>query len=128
MYEEALNNRRLEELDLVIADGYIEHAHFPGQPAGREGIKFRTGALLRAFPDIHWTVYDVIEDGNKLAVRWEFRGTHQGEFRGVSPTGRQMSMAGIDIYRVEDGRLAEHWHAVNVLGLLQQLGALPAMH
>ena len=121
LYGEILNHRNLEALPPLYQPDYIEHAHFPGQPAGIEGIKFRTAALLRAFPDIAWEVFEVIGEGDRVVVRWRFSGTHQGTFRGVEATNRRVHMDGIDIYRMADERIAEHWHNVDVLGLLQQL-------
>jgi hypothetical protein len=123
LYEEIFNARQWERLGALFCEDYIEHAQIPGQPAGLAGLQFRLSALLRAFPDVQWRIEQVVREGDRVAVHWQLAGTHQGEFRGVAPTGRSVTMAGIDIYRFDAGRIAEHWHAVDVLGLLHQLGA-----
>jgi predicted ester cyclase len=77
--------------------------------------------LLQAFPDLQITVEDMVAEGDKVAVRWRLRATHQGEFMGIPPTGNQVTMTGIDINRLEGGRLVERWGNEDMLGLLQQL-------
>jgi predicted ester cyclase len=80
--------------------------------------------LLQAFPDLQITVEDMVAEGDKVAVRWRLRATHQGEFMGIPPTGNQVTMTGIDINRLEGGRLVERWGNEDMLGLLQQLGVM----
>jgi steroid delta-isomerase-like uncharacterized protein len=110
--------------DLARAD-YVEHNPLPGQGTGRDGLRDRV-SMLRQGVDQTFTLEDVIACDSKVVVRWTSHGTHVGEFLGIPPTGRSFSIAGIDIYRVEEGRLAEHWHVIDQLGMLQQLGILPA--
>ena len=124
-YEEVLNQGRLEVLDEIATGNYQENAPLPGQGTGREGLK-RRAATFRSTLAQHFTVEQVICEGDLVAVRWSARGTHVGEFFGIPPTGRAFTMSGIDIHRMEDGRLAEHWHEVDALGLMQQLGAIPS--
>jgi len=73
-----------------------------------------------------FTIEDVIAEGDRVAVRWTNAGTNVGDFLGIPATGRSFSVPGIDIYRLEDGKLAEHWHVVDMYGQLIQLGLLPA--
>ena len=110
--------------DLVTAD-YVEHDPLPGQGEGREGALDRFSIIVGALAP-HFTVEDVIAEGDRVMVRWTNAGTHVGEFAGIPATGRTFQIAGIDVYRVEDGRLAEHWHVVDQLSMLGQLGLLPA--
>ena len=79
-----------------------------------------TGALASQF-----TVQDVVAEGDRVVVRWTQDGTHVGEFAGIPPTDKTFTIGGIDIYRVEDGALCEHWHMVDQLSILGQLGVLP---
>jgi steroid delta-isomerase-like uncharacterized protein len=121
-----LNGGRVEAMGDLVTAAYVEHDPLPGQGEGREGVLDRfsilTGALAPRF-----TLEDVIAEGDKVVVRWTNDGTHVGEFAGIPATGRSFTIAGIDIYRVEGERLAEHWHVIDQLSMLGQLGLLPAM-
>ena len=81
--------------------------------------------LRTAFPDLYYTVEDMIAEGDKVVIRFTGRGTHQGEFRGVSPTGKAMTYTGIVVLRFVEGRLVEYWGVSDALGIFQQLGAYP---
>jgi steroid delta-isomerase-like uncharacterized protein len=125
--EEAFNKGNLDVADEVYASTFI--AHDPTIPEGQgspEQVKQFVNMYLSAFPDGHTTVEDVISDGEKVAYRWTFRGTHQGELMGISPTGRQMTITGITINRVSGGKVEEQWNNFDQLGMLQQLGVAPA--
>jgi steroid delta-isomerase-like uncharacterized protein len=111
--------------DELLAPDYV--MHFPGAPASvdREGHKqlvmmFRTG-----FPDWNETVEDVIAEGDKVVIRVTGRGTHEGEFQGIPPTGNRVTATGVGIGRIEDGRIAETWAEYDALGMMQQLGVIP---
>lgn len=122
--EDILNRRDLAALDQIVAADYLDHAAFPKQGPGRAGLKRRVAYLFEAF-DPHWTVHDIVAERDIVMVRWSLSGIHRGEFLGVRPTGRQLTMRGIDIYRVTAGEMAEHWNVVDMLGMYQQLGLLP---
>jgi len=119
-----LNAGNVEEIQDMVTDGYEEHDPLPGQGAGRDGVLDRYSMLIDALAP-QFTIEDVIAEGDRVVVRWTNSGTHVGEFAGIPPTGRAFSIAGIDIYRVVEGRLAEHWHVVDQLAMLGQLGVLP---
>ena len=121
-----LNGGDLAARDTLAEDNYVENNPLPGQGTGREGFKQRVGGLRAAFPDIRYTVEDMIAEGDRVALRWSMHGTHGGEILGIPATGKQVTLTGLDIYRLNDGRLAEHWDQVDVMGLLQQLGVIPA--
>lgn len=125
-YEEVLNQRKVDVLDQIAAEDYLEHDPFPGQGNGRADLKARVAGFHKAFNPLHFNVEDVIGEGDKVVVRWTNSGTDSGGFMGIPPTGRQFGIAGIDIHVVRDGRLAEHWHVVDMLGQMQQLGLIPA--
>jgi steroid delta-isomerase-like uncharacterized protein len=90
-------------------------------------VKQLTTAFLTAFPDAHYTLEDLIAEGDKVAYRYTFRATHQGEFMGIPPTGKRVSYSGIEIDRIKEGQFVEAWSSEDHLGLLQQLGAIPQM-
>ena len=79
-----------------------------------------------AVPDARYTVEDMIAEGDRVVSRFTMTGTQTGEMQGIPPTGKQCKVAGIDIFRVVDGKIVEHWDAVDQLGMLQQLGVIPA--
>ena len=121
---ELLNQGEVDPVGELVTDDYVEHDPLPGQGVGREGVLDRFSLISRALAP-HFTIDDVVAEGDRVVVRWTNSGTHVGEFAGIPATGRTFTMAGIDIYRVVDGRLCEHWHVVDQLSMLGQLGLLP---
>ena len=111
--------------DKLIATDYAQHSVF-GIPDGREAFKQFFLAFAMAAPDAQFVIEDVIAEGDKVVIRLTVTGTQTGPLQGIPPTGRKFSMRGIDIFRVADDRIVEHWDAVDQLGMLQQLGAIPA--
>ena len=101
--------------------------HEPDQEVhGLEEAKQFYSTYLSAFPDLSFTVEDVLADGEKVVTRWTGRGTHQGEIEEFGPpTGNQIEIKGITIHRLEDGKIVEEWERYDILGLLQQLGLVP---
>jgi predicted ester cyclase/catechol 2,3-dioxygenase-like lactoylglutathione lyase family enzyme len=115
--------------DLAAADGYvatdcIDHSGFPGQPAGLAGMKTRWGMMFAAFPDFCITIDDLIAEDDKVSMRATGRGTHQGEFFGVPATGKPVVFTEINLSRVVDGRMVEHWAERSTLEVLRQIGAV----
>jgi steroid delta-isomerase-like uncharacterized protein len=125
IYEDVLNKRDLDLLDELVSPDYIEHDPLPGQGTGIPGMRDRYTMLFNGL-DPHFTINDVIADDDKVVVRWTNSGTNVGEFLGIPATDRSFSISGIDIYRLEDEKLAEHWHVVDMYSQLLQLGLLPA--
>jgi steroid delta-isomerase-like uncharacterized protein len=121
--EEAINQRNLDLLDELFASEFIDHTASPGQAPGVEGLNQFFAMMDAGFPDFRATIEDMIAEGSKVAVRFTFRGTHQGDFVGIPPTSKQVTMQGIDILRVENGKVTELWGQEDMLGLMQQLGA-----
>jgi steroid delta-isomerase-like uncharacterized protein len=124
--EEIVNKKNLAALESFYAPNYVDHAAIPGFPPGVEGVKQRHAAFFAAFPDSQIALEDQIAEGDKVATRFTIRGTHTGEFFGIPPTGKAASVTGIDIMRIVDGKIAEYWGQMDMLGLMQQLGAVPA--
>ena len=123
--EQVISQGNLAVVDELVAGDYVYHG--PGmQVGGPDGLKQLFTMLRAAFPDWQETLEDLIADGDKVVFRVTGHGTHQGEFMGLPPTGKRVTVAGIDLVRIEAGKLSEHWANFDQLGLLQQLGAIPA--
>lgn len=125
-YDEVFNQRDVDLVDQLAVEDYVEHDPFPGQGDGRDDLKARVQLILDAMRPLRFEVQDVVAEGDTVVVRWVQRGTQSGSFMGIPSTGREFTIAGIDIHRLRDGRMAEHWHVVDLFALLQQLGAIPA--
>lgn len=125
-YQEVCNDGNVALLDELCAPDYVNHNPGPGLPPTREGDKLLIAMYRMMFPDLHVTIEDMLSDGDKIVTRWIGRATHQGEMLGIQPTGRKVTITGIDISRVVDGKLQEAWHQEDQLGLMQQLGVLPS--
>jgi steroid delta-isomerase-like uncharacterized protein len=125
--EEAFSRGDLDIIDEFVAENFVNHDPTlpPDLPPGREGFKELVNFYRSAFPDAQLTVENQIAEGDKVATRWTGRGTHQGDFAGLPATGKQATITGITIDRIEGGRIVESWNEANQLGLLQQLGAIP---
>ena len=121
--EAVQNEGDLSVLDELAAPGYINQSAPAAVPADREGLKQLTAMFRRAFPDGRMTIEDMVAEGDRVATRKTFRGTHQGELMGIQPTGKAIAIGLIDIVRLVDGKVVESWSAADDLGLLQQLGA-----
>jgi steroid delta-isomerase-like uncharacterized protein len=124
VYEAAFHQRNLDALDEVIAPDSIDHNLPPEQPPGLEGAKQVFSSFHTAFPDLQVNVEDMIAQGDKVVARLTVRGTHQGEFMGITPTGYQVTFTGIDIVRIADGKVVERWGNFDDLGMMQQLGLM----
>jgi steroid delta-isomerase-like uncharacterized protein len=127
LVEEAFNAGRLEVVDELVASDFVEHdPSLTEEVRGPAGVKELIAGYRAAFPDIRITIEDQIADGDYVVSRWSGTGTHQGELMGMPATGKQATVTGITIDRIEDGRIAESWDNWDTLGLMQQLGAIPA--
>ena len=122
---EMLNRHDLGAADALVAVDCVDHSGFPGQPPGLAGMKVRWGTLFAAFPDFTIAVDDLVIEGDKVAMRATARGTHGGEFFGVPATGASVEFSEINLSRVVDGRMVEHWAERSTLEVLRQIGALP---
>jgi steroid delta-isomerase-like uncharacterized protein len=124
LFDQVLNNGRMQMIDDCFADDFVEHNPAPGQGAGREGVKNRVRALRAAFPDVRFVLDEVIAENDVVAVRYRWEGTHSGDFLGIPATGRRVAVRGMDFYRFKNGRVAEHWDNMDELAMLTQLGDL----
>lgn len=125
--EDVFNRGNLEALDGIMAANFVEHEELPpGIPRSREGAKLLFGMLRSAFPDFHATINDLIAEGDKIVISQTWTGTQKGEFMGVPPAGKRISVSVIDILRFENGMVVEHWGVMDSMTMMQQLGAIPS--
>jgi len=125
--EELFNRGNMGIVGEIFAPDFIEHEQLPpGIPIGREGVKVMTTMLRNAFPDFKATIDDILAEGDKVVVRMTWSGTQKGEFMGVPAAGKRVSFGVIDIIRITNGKLVEHWGQMDSMSLMQQLGAIPA--
>jgi predicted ester cyclase len=121
---EVINNNKFELIDEIYAPNYVEHTPQPGVPPTREGFKQTAMALKKAFPDLHYTIEDVVDGGDKIVHRLTASGTMKGDFAGMRATGKNATWTEIHIGRVVNGRLTEHWGVIDQLSMLVQLGVI----
>jgi predicted SnoaL-like aldol condensation-catalyzing enzyme len=123
--EEVQNKKDWGVYDELNDPEFVNHSAPPGIPSDREGGKVYLGAFLNAFPDCHFTVDDMIAEGDQVVTKKTFTGTHEAEFVGIPPTGKRVTLQFVDIMRVRDGRIVEHWLSMDQLSFMQQLGVIP---
>ena len=124
--EELFNDGNLDVADELFAADFLYHDPTSGEAwRGPEGVKRYVRMFRTAFPDLRLTVEDQVAEGDNVAYRWTAHGTHRGELLGVAPTGRRVTLTGIAIARVVDGKIREMWENTDALGLMRQLGGLP---
>jgi steroid delta-isomerase-like uncharacterized protein len=121
LYEELLNKGKLDMLDQVIAEDYVGVYGQKGPAAFAETVQ----GLREGFPNIQWTIEDLVAAGDRVAVRWTWQGTHTGSFRGIPASQRQISDKAIAIYQFRDGKIIQAWIETDRLGFLQQIGVVP---
>jgi steroid delta-isomerase-like uncharacterized protein len=122
-----LNRHELDRAGAFLAPDFV--GHFAGAPGPVRGIaawREMFGGFLTAFPDYGETVHDILGEGDRVAARITFRGTHRGDFMGLPPTGKTIAAGGMTFLRIADGRVRDQWAKADLLGLLQQLGLMPA--
>jgi steroid delta-isomerase-like uncharacterized protein len=125
-FYELINAGDIDQFIDLLADDFVEHEEIPGGATGREGVRQLFTMLQSAFPNMRWEAEDILVDGNKAVARVRFSATNDGEFMGMPATGKNVSIQIIDIIRFGDDGLAhEHWGVLDMMGLMQQLGAVP---
>src|ERR1700726_3420126 len=121
-YEEVINQQKWAAFDAVIGTHYVSHGFPTRLSPDREGLKRSIRGLHNAFPDGHLTIDQMIMEENTIATRLTFRGTQTGEFEGIAPTGKKVTVLTLDMARYEGGKLVEQWGGPDQQRLLQQLG------
>ena len=126
LYEQLFNQGNLSVADEVIAPDFINHAAPPGSNRGPESMRQLITMLSTAFPDMHYTVEELLAEGDTVVARVTVSGTHQGPFQGIPPTGRSIRQAQMHFIRFRDGKAVEHRAVRDDLGVMRQLGVIPA--
>lgn len=126
-YKEIIEGGNLDLIDELAMEDLVDHEEaLPGQPPGRDGVRFFVTAIREAFPDIKVKMIEPwLADGNLEACHVILTGTHSGDMAGVPASGNSVEFGGTDIIRVEDGKVAERWGSTDTLSLMQQIGAIP---
>jgi steroid delta-isomerase-like uncharacterized protein len=123
--ETIFNQQQVDRADELVAADYLDHAALPGQAPGLQGARKKWAMYLAGIPDLRVSIEDLVAEGDKVAVRRSYEGTHQGELLGVPPTGKHVQIGGISIFRLAQGKITEQWEQLDRLALMQQLGVLP---
>jgi steroid delta-isomerase-like uncharacterized protein len=125
--EEIFTAGNLELVDELFAPDFVLHDPvLPEEVSGPEGMKRYVSMYRVAYPDTHFTIEDQIAEGDEVVTRWTGQGTHEGELMGIPPTGKQVTVTGIEVDRVSSGKIQETWVNYDALGMMQQLGVVPA--
>lgn len=126
--EEAWNSGNLTALDNLFAPNFVAHNAVPGLPPGLAGAKMAHQASLQSYPDRQTRIEDMIAEGDKVVVRMRMTGTNRGglPWMGVPANGNKVDVQWISIYRIADGKAVEHQAEMDMLGMMQQLGVIPA--
>ena len=127
MLEEIFTEGNLDLADDLIAPDFVDHdSAMPEEVHGIEGFKDFVRMFRSAFPDLHVEVQDQVAEGDKVATRWTASGTHEGELAGIPATGNWVEITGMEISRISGGKIAEIWDNYDVMGMMQQIGAIPS--
>jgi steroid delta-isomerase-like uncharacterized protein len=122
--EDIFLRRDFAAVDELLTDDFTAHTWGP-MPPGRDGLKEAITRVSAGVSDARMTVEDVIAEGDRVAVRLTSSAVQSGEFMGISPSGKRYEIGEIHIFRLRDGRVAEHWHQADFVGMMRQLGAMP---
>lgn len=123
-YDEAVNQGKTEVIDELLADSFVEHEAIPGAAQGKQAVKDYFVMFRQAFPDLKFTVNDMVSSGNKVWTLLTITGTHSGPFMGMPATGKKIDVKCVDIVRFENGQAVEHWGVTDTGAMMQQLGML----
>jgi steroid delta-isomerase-like uncharacterized protein len=128
LFEEVWNEGHVPVADELITTTYTHHdTSTPDVGRGPESEKKRVTLYRNAFPDIRFTIEDILAEGETVVTRWSCRGTHKGDLNGIPPTGKQFNITGVSIARFTNGKMFEGYVNWDALGLMQQLGVVPEL-
>ena len=123
--EEVLNQGRLERANDLVKEDFVELDPLPGQQPGREGLKAILWQFHQAFPDMHWSIEEMVAEDDKVVTRFVWTGTHRDTFLGIPATGNSVEVKGVVIDHLENGQMAESRILMDTMGLMVQLGVVP---
>jgi steroid delta-isomerase-like uncharacterized protein len=123
--DEMFNKGNLDVADELLAPDYVDHdPAMPEDIHGPEGFKQYVSGYRSAFSDLHLEFEDQIAEGDKVVTRWTGTGTHDGELSGIPPTGKRVTLPGMEIVRISGGKLVEGWEGYDTMNLMRQLGVV----
>lgn len=122
--DEVQNQHDIDALEELFSPDFVDHSGISTPPTLNGTKQFFT-MFFTAFPDVQVTIHEQVAEGDKVVTRKTFHGTHQGEFMGMPPTGKSVEFDVIDIFRIADDKITDHWAVADMLGLMQQIGAVP---
>jgi steroid delta-isomerase-like uncharacterized protein len=122
-----INGRALDRLDEFASANFVDHSTPPGWPSGLAGARQSFETFFTAFPDFKVNIDFMLGERDEVVSHATFQGTHEAEFNGIPATGKFFTTNGVEILRVEDGKIAERWFRLDVMKMLQQLGLMPSM-
>jgi steroid delta-isomerase-like uncharacterized protein len=125
MTEEFYNQGNVESAERFFADTYVHHDPASPQVRDRDGLKQALRAFRAGCPDLHITTDELLAEGDTVTKRWTYHATHTGDLAGLPPTGTRITMTGLELFRLEHGKIVESWLGYDNLSLLQQLGVIP---
>lgn len=125
IFEEVWNRKNPAIIDELMAPDYVHHDVLSPEAFGLDGYKQFADRYLSAFPDLQMTIDDEVVAGDRIVTRWTATGTHDGDLPGLPRTGKKISVTGITIARLSNGKFVESWNNWDALGMLRQLGAIP---
>jgi len=123
-FEDLFSRGDLDAANEILRADFIDHLTHEDE-RGLEELKHYVTIYRAAFPDIQDTIEDIVAEGDKVVIRWMSRGTHQGEFMGIPPTGRRVTFTGMRLFRIAENKIAESWVNIDERGLQDQLGTVP---
>ena len=124
-FYDAVGAGNLSVIDELVADDFVDREEFPGLEPNKEGVKQFFAMLRSAFPDLNMEVREMLADDDLVSVRVIATGTHEGDFMGMSSSGRRIEVQVFDIFRLRDGQVTEHWGLMDAMTMMQQLGGMP---
>jgi steroid delta-isomerase-like uncharacterized protein len=126
--DEVWNNGNLDAIDELVSEDQVDHdpGRPPDMPGGPEGMHQFVQMYRAAYPDTHLEIGEIVAEGDLVAYTWTATGTHQGELMGIPPTGKSVTVTGMALDRIRDGKIVESWGNYDSLGMLVQLGVVPA--
>ena len=125
--DEVFTQGKMEVLDEIVADDFVEHQAMPDMPPDKDGLRAFTEMFRAAFPDLKVETLATAVDGDEVWIHSVMTGTHEGEFMGIAPTGKKVTFAMFDRVKTRDGKAVEHWGVSDDLGMMTQLGVVPEM-
>ena len=123
--EEVQNEKNMDVFDELNAPDFVNLSAPPGMPTDREGGKMFLGGFLSAFPDSQFTIDEMIAEGDRVVTKKTFTGTHTADLGEIAATGKRVTIQYVDILRLRDGQIIEHWLSMDQLSFMQQLGVIP---